>query len=208
MDLHLLRLALSHHMGSQLTPELAQQILFIAAGEADFAPDPAAFELEEHGGCRIGVERLRDLVPEIHPLHELHWQETEKYRHGLLLSLDYQQMCAWERTGRLIQFVVRAPGGQLVGQCRMYLAKSMHAAALVAEEDTLFIHPDYRGQLLGVRLLRYVERVLVKQFGVHEIRANSKLANNADVLMRRLKYEAVATQFAKVFPPKGAEDVQ
>lgn len=208
MDLHLLRLALSHHMGSQLTPELAQQILFIATGEADLAPDPDAFEAEEHGGYVIRVERLRDLVCELHPLHELHWQETEKYRHGLLLSIDYQQMGAWERSGRLIQFVVRSPDGQLIGQCRMYLAKSMHTPALIAEEDTLFIHPDHRGRLLGVRLLRYVERVLVEQMGVREIRANSKLANNADVLMRRLKYEPVATQFAKVFPPRGADDVQ
>lgn len=208
MDLHLLRLALSHHMGSQLTPELAQQIVFIAGGEADFAPDPAAFEVVEHHGYRFGVERLRDLVRELHPLHELHWQETEKYRHGLLLSVDYQQMAAWERSGRLIQFVVRSPSGQLIGQCRMYLARSMHTSVLVADEDTLFIHPDHRGQMLSVRLLRYVERVLVEQMGVQEIRANSKLANNADVLMRRLKYEPVATQFAKVFPPRGVDDVQ
>jgi hypothetical protein len=52
--------------------------------------------------------------------------------------------------------------------------------------------------MLGLRLMRYAEKCL-RVIGVREISANSKLVNKADVLMRRMGYTAVATEFTKVF---------
>ncbi len=206
MDLHLLRLALSHFIGQELTPEVASRIEFVATGGEDLSRDPSLFEPLICWDYRIQVERLRDVLDEMHKLHEVHWRETEKHRHGLELSPDYRGMLAMERSGRLVQFTVRTCAGELVGQCRMYLGASMHTGTLFAEEDTLFIMPAHRGGFLAIHLLRYVEQVLVRQVGVREIRADSKLINNADVLMRRLKYQEVATKFVKVFPPKESSD--
>lgn len=208
MDLHLLRLALSHFMGQELTEEVAGRIEFIAAGGADLSPDPDQFAPLIAGDYRIQVERLSESLKEIHALHELHWQETEKHRHGLTMNPDYPAMLARERSGRLVQFTVRAFDGQLVGQCRMYLGSSLHTCTLFAEEDTLYLLPQHRGGFLAIHLLRYVERVLVDQFDVREIRADSKLVNNADVLMRRLRYAEVSTKFVKVFPKKERVNVQ
>lgn len=202
MDLHLLRLALSHFIGQELTPEVASRIEFIASGGEDLCRDPASFEPQVAWDYSIQVERLRDVIDDMHELHKAHWSETEKHRHGLPLKPDYRGMLAMERSGRLIQFTVRTTHGELVGQCRMYLGMSMHTGTLFAEEDTLFLLPQHRGGFLAVHLLRYVERVLVDAVGVREIRADSKLINNADVLMRRLKYQEVATKFVKVFPSK------
>lgn len=203
MDLHLLRLALSHHIGQELTPEVASRIEFIAAGGVDLSPDTSKVMPVVVGDYRIQLERLSEILSEVHPLHELHWTETEKHRHGIALQPDYQAMLLRERSGRLLQFTVRAFDGQLVGHCRMYLGTSLHTCTLFAEEDTLFLLPQHRGGFLAIHLLRYVERVLVEQFHVREIRADSKLVNNADVLMRRLRYREVATKFVKVFPEKG-----
>ena len=205
MDLHLLRLALSHFIGHELTPELASRIEFIACGGEDLCREPASFEPQVAWDYSIQVERLRDVLDEMHELHKAHWSETEKHRHGLPLSPDYRGMLAMERSGRLMQFTVRTMQGQLVGQCRMYLGASMHTGTLFAEEDTLFLLPQHRGGFLAIHLLRYVERVFVDRVGVREIRADSKLINNADVLMRRLKYKEVATKFVKVFPAKEAQ---
>ena len=205
MDVHLLRLALSHFLGQQLTPEVASRIEFVASGGADLSHDPDQFKPKVCWDYVIRVERLANVLSELHVLHQQHWQETEKHRHGLKLSPDYAGMLAMERSGRLIQFTVRTTSGDLVGQCRMYLSTSMHTGTVFAQEDTLFIVPEHRGGFLAVHLLRYVEQVLVGCLGVREIRADSKLVNNAGVLMRRLGYTPTAQQFVKVFPPSGSQ---
>ncbi|MCH8180267.1 MAG: hypothetical protein IIA02_10855 [Proteobacteria bacterium] len=203
MDLHLLRLALSHFMGQQLTPELASRVEFIACGGEDLSPDPAQFAPLVLGEHLVQVERMADTLDELHALHVEHWQETEKHRHGLALAPDYPAMLAMERAGRVMQFTARAlADGSMVGQCRMYLSTSLHTRTLFAQEDTLYLRPAHRGGFLAVHLLRYVERVLVDAIGVREIRADSKLVNNASVLMRRLGYTPTAQQFVKVFPLK------
>ena len=203
MDLHLLRLALSHHLGQQLTPELADRIEFIACAGEDLSIDPARFEPAVAWDYVIQVERLRAITAEMHALHDVHWAETEKHRQGLPLSPDYRGMQYAERAGRLVQFTVRSQRDrQLVGGLRMYLGTSMHTGTLFAQEDTLFLLPAHRGGFLAIHLLRYAERVLVDHIGVREIRADSKVINNADVLMRRMRYRHVSNGFVKVFPLK------
>lgn len=203
MDLHLLRLGLSHFIGQPLTPEVASRIEFIATGREDFAHDPKRFAPSVAGDYVVAVERLADVLPEMHELHSLHWLETEKHRHGFALDPDYAAMLADERAGRMIQFTVRELHEmRLVGNLRMYLAVSRHTKTVLAQEDTLFIEPAHRGGWVVMRLMRYAERVLVGQLGVREIRADSKVINNADVLMRRLGYRHVSNVFVKVFPPK------
>jgi hypothetical protein len=203
MDLHLLRVALSAFMGQQLTPELAGRIEFIATGNEDLAHDPKRFAAMVVGDYVIQVERLKDIQTEMHAMHCEHWLETEKHRHGITLNPDYAAMLADERAGRLIQFAVRELAEMtLVGNLRMYLGLSRHTGTLFAQEDTLYIAPAHRGGFLSMHLLRYAEAVLVDQLGAQEIRADSKLVNNASVLMRRLGYMAVSTGFVKTFAPK------
>jgi GNAT superfamily N-acetyltransferase len=192
-----LRQALASCLGRTLTPELAAWVEAQALQAPDMRIDCAALGGEEFQGYTIRAEPLRDVLHELHPLHVLHWGETEKHRHGLPLAPDYEGMLARERAGRLVQFVVRKDGA-IAAHLRMYLAVSMHSGTRFAEEDTLFVHPAHRGSLLALRLLRFAERALLS-LGVREIRANSKLVNNADVLMRRMGYQQVAIQFVKIF---------
>lgn len=189
--------ALAKCIGQELTVELAKQIVAEAMTPPDVSHDPASFEHEQHGDCTFQVESFRAILPELIPLHEAHWFETEKHRHGLPLNPDYDQMGERERAGRMLQFTIRRDG-ELIGHSRMYLATSMHSQTLFAEEDTLYVKPEHRGGLMVVALMRYGERLL-RALGVREIRANSKLVNRADVLMRRMKYQPVALQFVKLF---------
>ena len=181
-----------------LTPEMAVQIELSAFDCLDSSFHPALFGSVEHEGFTIAVERMRDILPELHILHQAHWRETEAYRHGLRMNPDYEAMLADEKGGRLIQFTVRRHSS-LVGNLRMYVLMSRHTQTLKAVEDTLYLAPQARGGMLAVKLMRFAEDSL-RSIGVREIEVNSKLVNKADVLMRRLKYPAVATQFTKVFP--------
>lgn len=132
----------------------------------------------------------------MHELHELHWSETEAWRHRLSLNPDYIAMAAMERAGRCIQFTVRHKG-LLVGNLRVFIHTSLHTQTRFASEDCLFIREEHRGGFLAMGLIRFAERSLIS-IGVDEIRVNSKVVNNADVLMRRMRYQPVALQFVKV----------
>lgn len=190
-----LRALLARHVGQPLTVELCQLIDATARAEPDLAIDVRQFEPQQAGDATLQVERFEALLEELEPLHAAHWQETEKHRHGLALRPNYALLLSRERSGGLMQFTARR-GGQLVGHVRMYLGKSTHTSTLYAEEDTLFILPAHRGGTLVLSLMRYAERCL-RAVGVREIRADSKLVNRADVLMRRLGYTPVALKFHK-----------
>lgn len=193
-----LRRTIASYLGHELTPEIALEIEQAAGIQDDRSIDPAQFALLMHGGLVYGAERFRDVVHELHLLHAQHWQETEGYRHGLELRPDYGALRTSEIAGKLVQFTVRR-GAVLVGQLRMYLSYSAHTGVLKATEDTLYVVPDERGGMVGLRLMRYAEKCLL-QIGVRHIEADSKLVNKADVLMRRMGYDAVATKFSKIFP--------
>jgi GNAT superfamily N-acetyltransferase len=190
--------ALHSRQGREITPMLAAAIVAEAccAGQPiDLRQFPAQF----YGGAyMIQAERFERILRELHPLHVAHWHETEKHRAGLPFDPDYQAVIADEREGRVLQFTARDAEWRLVGNLRMYLGTSRHSGTLFATEDTLYVAPEARGGMLGLRLMRYAEKCL-RVIGVREISANSKLVNKADVLMRRMGYTAVATEFTKVF---------
>lgn len=193
-----IRRLLADNVGRQLTPDLCHLIDQAARFTPDRSIDLAQFQSAEHLGCTIRAERFETVLPELHPLHELHWQETEKHRHGVAMRPDYQAMAARERAGGLLQFVARDAAGAIAGHVRMYVGTSLHSQTLFAEEDTLFMVPEHRRNLLVMALMRYAEQCL-RQIGVREIRADSKLLNRADVLMKRMGYTAVALKFHKIF---------
>lgn len=200
MDPQRLREALIAHFDQKITPQVAAAIFGWSTECADKAVDLGGIELMHHNGYVFHVERLADVLDELHPMHQAHYAETELHRAGLTMDPDYDGLLLDEQFGRLLQFTCRKDG-ELVGQVRMYVGRSRHTKTLMADEDTLYLKPEHRGGFTAVQFLRYVEAVLI-HLGVREINANSKLVNKADVLMRRLGYQPVATQFTKIIPPE------
>ena len=193
-----LRKTLGGFLGQVLTPEMAAEIELAVELVPDNYIDLAQFGELQHGKYIIRAERFADIQDELHALHQLHWLETEKHRHGLAMNPDYAVMLADERAGKLIQFTVRKDE-ELIGHCRMYLSVSRHTQTKFATEDTLFFKPENRGGFTAIVFMRWIERELLK-LGIREIRVNSKTINRADVLMRRLGYQEVSIEFVKVFP--------
>jgi hypothetical protein len=192
-----LRQSLGSHLGQVLTPEIAALIEQAASFTPDDSIDPLQFKPIESRGYVIQMERFTDIQDELHVLHEQHWMETEGHRHGLDMNPDYAKFVLRERQGGLMQFTLRHGGG-LVGNMRMYLNTSIHTQTRYASEDTIFITPGHRGGMTVIALMRFAERCLLA-LGIREIRGNSKLMNNASVLMLRLGYTPVATEFVKFF---------
>lgn len=195
-DVHRFRMAMARHLGKMITPEVAAKIEAEAFHEPDRTIDPARFDPMHYSGYTIHVERFDDVLPELMPLHEAHWQETERHRHGIQLKPRYDNMQLRFRAGKGIQFTIRKDG-ELVGHLREWLFESDHTGTPVAEEDTLYIAPKHRGGFLPLKLIAYAEECVLQLFPAFEARTNSKLVNRADVLMKRAKYTPFAIQHVK-----------
>jgi hypothetical protein len=199
LDIENLRLALASRLGQVLTPEVASMIEVQARTIPDKSHDPAVFGTAKYGGLLFQAERIRDIVAEIHPLHEAHYAETEAYRAGIKMDPDYDEFIAAEKGGELIQFTARdVETGKLVGNIRMYVYKSMHTKTLVATEDTFYLLPECRKGLAAVRFWQFMERA-VRQLGVREIETDSKVTNKAHRLSEYMGYQHVANSYIKVF---------
>ena len=194
-----LRFALGAMLGQVLTPEIAAAIEVGALDDEDRSHDPSKFGEQISGKLLFRVERLRDILDEIHPLHEAHFAETEKHRLGFGLKPNYDYMCEMERRGNAIQFVARRiDDNALVGNIRMFTNTSLHTGTLYAAEDTFYLLPDYRKGWTALRFWRFMEGAM-RSIGVREIRTDSKVLNKVHLLNEHCGYTHVANKYVKVF---------
>lgn len=198
ITMELLREALYQHRGSVLTDEAAAAILCASIDRADRAIDPHQFQPLQSGTLTFAVESFRDVLPELEPLHAAHFAETERHLAGFKLEPNYGYMAERERVGALLQFTARDSEGELVGNLRMYINRSLHTGNLFAEEDTFFLLPHVRRGRAALNFINYAEFILVSCVGVDEIRADTKTANGVDKLFKYLGYKHVASKFVKI----------
>lgn len=187
-------LILAPHIGQVLTQELASRLVaqFPSAG---VPIDLTQFAPVQCGTLTLQAERLLDIQKEMHELHQLHWLETEAYRHGLELQMDYEAMAVDEQEGRLIQFTARADGA-LVGNFRLYLGKSRHTGTQFAKEDTLYLLPQHRIGRNALRLLEYAKKCLMA-LGCREFRADIKTPA-AGRLLKHCGFKPVSTNLVLI----------
>jgi hypothetical protein len=198
-NLQQFRSAMVKHLGQVMTPEVAAAIEQDAFALPDHSHNPTKFGLKEYKGLVFQAERIRDIIDELHPLHEAHYQETEKYRHGLEMKPDYEAFMDYERSGRLIQFTCRdIESGKLVGNIRMYVTTSLHTGTLMATEDTYYVLPEFRKGFASLRFWQFMEDCL-KSIGVREICTDSKVLNKVHRLNEYLGYQHVANKYVKLF---------
>ena len=191
----MLSYALAQRVGQTVTVEMAREMLRELF--PDKSPTPATFGEQQYKEYTFRVELFRDIVDELHPLHQAHYAETEVFRAGIPLEPNYENAIERERSGGLLQITARTGAGELVGHIRGYLTLSLHTCTLIASEDAFFIVPAHRRGFMAARLLQFYEKCVVAA-GAREIYLDAKLVNRADVLAKYLKYQPVATKFAKV----------
>lgn len=198
-NLQQFRTAMVKHLGQVMTPEVAAAIEQEAFYIPDNSHNPTKFGLKEYKGMVFQAERIRDIIEELHVLHEAHYQETEKYRHGLEMRPNYDAFMDYEQAGRLIQFTCRdIESGKLVGNIRMYVTTSLHTDTLMATEDTYYVLPEYRKGFAALRFWQFMEDCL-KSIGVREIYTDSKVVNKVHKLNEYCGYKHVANRYVKVF---------
>ena len=189
---------LKANIGKELSPDIAAHIM-VAANQVPTLIPFNVFEKikpEKHGEFTFSHERLEDIIDEMKPLHQAHWAETEKHRHGLAFNPDYETFFRYERAGRCVVFTLRQEG-RLLGNFSLYLDKSMHTKTLLATEDTLFLLPEARKGRVAMRFIAYAENALA-MIGVKEISVSVKIVNKAGRFFQMIGYRHVENGLTKV----------
>jgi len=185
------------NQGQVLTPELIIGLIHGLSFKPDCAIANYGFEPEEYRGVTFGVERIKDIVEEISPLHAAHWEESEGFRHGLPLSPNYKQWIDDEINGGFVIFTVRDSSGALKGYCQVYVSSSNHTGVKICNEDALYLHPDVRSGFTCSRFAKYAEKV-VRRLGVKEVRLSVKVTNDIWKLWERIGYQRTGHELVKV----------
>ena len=97
-------------------------------------------------------ETFDQVIEEIKPLLEDHWQEIALHKDSIKLNPDYARYEQMFKNGNM-RIVTARNDGKLVGYCIMMLYNHIHYKdQFMAMDDIFFIDKDYRNGLTGVKL--------------------------------------------------------
>jgi hypothetical protein len=158
-------------------------------------------------GLRFAVEPLATCWQEVDTLARAHWLETEEYRHGQQYSPDWKRYLSSDAAGWYFMCTARpwdtcTMGGEMVGYAGMWAMPSMHTQKMIANEDTFFLLEGYRKGWNAIRFLKFIEGQCWKR-GAVEIGWTDKKGKG--VLLERLGYKVVASQWSKQVSKSGAD---
>lgn len=109
------------------------------------------------------VEGMSDaLVEEIKGLLQLHWEEVAMYKDKIVFKPDYDAYFAMDKIDAL-QIVTVRDDGVIVGYYISFIFTHPHYKDnKMAQNDILFIHPDYRRGTVAYRMFKFAEKELKK----------------------------------------------
>jgi len=136
----------------------------------------------------IAVEPYSDqLVSEIEPLIQLHYDEIALNKEYIPLDPDWDAYKKLADSGNLLIVAARRDGN-LVGYAVFFLMQHIHyKSTKIANNDILYLHPDYRQGRLGIRLIKDSETAC-RFRGVNKILWHIKFAKDFRTIFYRLGY--------------------
>jgi GNAT superfamily N-acetyltransferase len=136
----------------------------------------------------FSVEKWSDVLPEMKGLFELHYREIASFQDRIKLDPDFDVYFALEATGKL-HVVTARDDGQLIGYHLSVVTPHMHYKnTLCAHMDVLFLLPEYRHGMAGVKLLKYAEKSLIER-GVPWLINGTKKVHDFGPILERLGYK-------------------
>ena len=142
-------------------------------------------------------ETLFDVIDEIQPLLNLHYEELTAHKEIVKLDVQWGKYAALEKMGAFIVFTCR-DGGVLLGYNAFFLNTHLHYAGMtVAQNDVFYLSDAARKGSAALRFIRYSESQL-KEIGAMKVVYHAKHSNNFAPILHRLGYAAEETMCGKV----------
>ena len=137
-----------------------------------------------------------DNIEQAWPLLELHREELATYKHLMILKPDIERYRALESSGNLVGLGL-FDGEKIVGYSVFIITTALHYSDLtIAQNDILYVHPDYRRGKWGVKLIRSSEDVIKKR-GIKIIMWHGKENTDFSDIMPKMGYIVQDIIFSK-----------
>jgi L-amino acid N-acyltransferase YncA len=149
----------------------------------------------------FGVEKWAEAWPVFEPLMRRHYGEMADRlaAEGHDVSPFAPRVDAYQSAnerGEMVMFTIRKDG-EPVGYSMIYVTRSMHNGDLVANEDTIYVHPDHRNGI-GRKLTKLILGAL-RQAGVKRAYVSAATDPRATKLWQRMGFKPTAQQMTYYF---------
>jgi GNAT superfamily N-acetyltransferase len=136
----------------------------------------------------IQLEDLKEVLPELIDLLDSHYEELTLNKDRVKLNPVWSRYFAMVEENKFFAIIARDEN-KPIGYAGFILDQHLHYADLiVAANDVLFIHPDYRKGMFGVKFLKFCEKTM-KDLGAMKLTWHIKHSNDFRPILNRMKYE-------------------
>jgi GNAT superfamily N-acetyltransferase len=142
-------------------------------------------------------EAIEDVIGEIRPLLERHWQEVAHYP-DIPLTPNWDAYEQFQTAG-ILRIYTGRDYGRLIGYSVFTVHKGVHySTSLEADEDLVFVLPEHRKGRFGLQLMQFAERQLAAE-NVQLVKRRTKVAErlNFGALLERMGYEPIDVIYGK-----------
>lgn len=141
-------------------------------------------------------EFLDTCLKDMDQLLNMHWDQIALNKDKIKLNPDFDAYRELEACGKLKMFTVRHDGN-LVGYFVVIVGRNIHYKDhLFAQNDVIYVHPDYRKGSTGANLINFAEGCL-REDGVSVLNINTKVHKPFDNLMDRLGFNLIERVYSK-----------
>lgn len=141
-------------------------------------------------------EKFADIIDELRPLNEEHWEEVAWYQDDIKLNPDYNKYKVLEENGMLQTITARA-GEELIGYNIHLLSPNLHYSDhKYACNDVIFLLPEYRHGFAAYQLVTLAEASL-REKGVSVVTYHMKLDHPFQHLMKTTGHNPQEMIFSK-----------
>jgi hypothetical protein len=157
-----------------------------------------ALPSEPANDATIQVERFANIVEGLHHLFSDMWSDISRDQALPPMDVDYGKYVHLDTLGVLRTVTVRWKG-ELVGVMVLFVAPNLHhRTSRWATCDAIWVRTDMRRPLVGMRLIRFAEEMMLVE-GVNVIRMAAKIKRPAlGRLLAYMDYVPVEVQYQKV----------
>lgn len=143
------------------------------------------------------VEKLADMLDEMKPLFNDHWEEIALFKDDVKLDPDYDKYLLMEKGG-FIHVCTARDDGVLIGYFVSIITPHLHyKQSKTLASDIYFIKPDYRKGRTGIKLFQFAENEWRKE-GVQVAYVGAKVSNDVTKVWERLGYKVVENKMGKL----------
>ena len=144
----------------------------------------------------ITKERLMDNSWAVSQLLLGHWEESAKNKHLMRLNPNVGEYQLLEDSNQLLSLFAR-DGDQIVGYSVNIIRPHLHYCELiVAYNDVIYVHPDYRNSPVGLRIIKETEEQC-KEAGAKLMIWHAKEDTALEKILRRKDYPVQEIIFSK-----------